>query len=110
MTTAQFKEKYEALQKEAKAIATELKPLAKRYRTLSKKAITLGSKADNDKHLYKMVQKLNSICGDDLDTDGWNIHVLFRLSDFDGYEEDAHGVLNLLLNLVDEPFAKKKID
>ena len=109
MTTEQFKEKYEVLQKEAKAIATELKPLAKRYRALSKKAIALGSKADNDKHLYKMVQKLNGICADDLDTDGWNIHVLFRLTDFDDeasfFLQDAYV---LLMNLMDEPFVKKE--
>ena len=103
MTTAQFKEKYEALQKEAKAIATELKPLAKRYRALSKKAVALGHKADYDKKLYRENKELG-----DTVTDGWNIHVLFRLTDF---EDEAGFLLQdayvLLLNLVDQPFDKQ---
>lgn len=100
MTTAQFKEKYEGLQEEAKAIATELKPLAKRYKALCKKASALGHKADYDKKLYRENKELG-----DNEPDGWNIHVLFRLTDF----EDEAGFLlqdanTLLLNLADQPF------
>lgn len=102
MTTAQFKEKYEALQKEAKALATELKPLAKRYKALCTKAITLGHKADYDKKLYRENKELG-----DNEPDGWNIHVLFRLTDFEDeagfFLQDAHV---LLLNLADQLFDK----
>ena len=107
MTTAQFKEKYKALQEEAKALATELKPFAKRYRALSKKASALGYKADNDEHLYTEAPKTNTLLGntDETDTDGWNIHVLFRLTDFDDeasfFLQDAYV---LLMNLADQPF------
>ena len=102
MTTAQFKEKYEALRKEAKALATELKPFAKRYKSLCKKASALGYKGDNDKKLYRENKELG-----DNETDGWNIHVLFRLTDFDGAEEWVQDACNVLLNLTDEPFHKQ---
>lgn len=102
MKTPEFEQKYKALQEEAKAIATELKPLAKRYKALCKKANALGYKADNDKHLYRENKELG-----DTDTDGWNIHVLFRLTDFDDeagfFLQDAYV---LLLNLADQPFDK----
>lgn len=109
MTTAQFKEKYKALQEEAKAFAAELKPLAKKYKALCKKANALGRKADNDKQLYKRVPKTNTMLGntDETDTDGWSIHVLFRLTDFDGAEEWVQDACNVLLNLTDEPFYRK---
>lgn len=103
MTTAQFKKKYEDLQKEAKAIATELKPLAKRYKALCTKATTLGTKVDYDARLYKENKELG-----DHEPDGWNIHVLFRLTDF---EDEAGFLLRdaylLLMNLVDQPFNKQ---
>lgn len=105
MTTEQFKEKYEALQKEAKAIAAELKPFAKKYRSFCKKASALGHKADYDKKLYRENKELG-----DNEPDGWNIHILFRLTDFDEAEEWVKDACNVLLNLTDESFAKKKID
>ena len=110
MKTPEFEQKYKALQEEAKAIASELKPLAKRYKSLCKKALTLGYKADNDDHLYTKVPITNILLGntDETDTDGWNIHVLFRLTDFDDeasfFLQDAYV---LLMNLKDEPFHKQ---
>ena len=102
MTTAQFKEKYEALQKEGKDIATELKIFAKRYRAFCKKASALGHKADNDEKLYRENKELGNN-----GPDGWNIHILFRLTDFDGAEDWVHDACNVLLNLTDEPFYRK---
>ena len=104
MTTAQFKEKYEALQKEAKTIAMELGLFAKRYKALCKKASALGHKADNDKKLYRENKELG-----DNEPDGWDIHVLFRLTDFDEAEYWVQDARVVLLNLTDQPFAKKKI-
>lgn len=100
MKTEEFENKYMALQAEAKALAAELKPLAKRYKSLCKKASALGHKADYDKNLYRENKEL-----DDTEPDGWSIHVLFRLTDFEGESsfllQDAN---TLLLNLVDQPF------
>lgn len=103
MTTEQFKEKYKALQEEAKALANELKPIAKRYRSFCKKATALGYKGDNDAKLYK---KNEERCGD-CEPDGWSIHVLFRLTDFDGAEEWVQDACNVLLNLADQPFNER---
>lgn len=104
MKTSQFKAKYEALQEEAKSLANELRPLAKKFKSLSKRAAGLGSKANTDKGLYRP-------CGttDDSEPDRWNIHVLFRLTDFEDYSADDYliGAMNLLLNLVDEPFDRR---
>lgn len=102
MKTPELKIKYEALQAEAKALAGELKPPIKRYNAVCKKAVALAYKADNDKGLYK-----KDADGDN-EPDGWNIHILFRLSDF----EDEAGFLlqdacTLLLNLADQPFGAR---
>lgn len=103
MKTEEFENKYVALQAEAKALAAELKPFVKRYKSLCKKASALGHKADNDKKLYRENKELG-----DNEPDGWNIHVLFRLTDF---EDEASFFLQdacvLLLNLADEPFRSK---
>ena len=103
MTTAQFKEKYEALQKEAESLAAELKPLAKRYREFCRKACALGHKAGDEERLYRENEEFGI-----RETDGWSMHVLFRLTDF----EDDNGFLLrdayvLLLNLADQPFYRK---
>ena len=102
MKTSELKIKYEALQAEAKALAGELKPLVKRYNSICKKATALAYKADNDNGLYR-----KDADGDN-EPDGWNIHILFRLSDFEddmGFLlQDAH---TLLLNLADQPFNKR---
>lgn len=103
MKVEEFKNKYVELQKEAKAIAMELKPLVKRYETACKKASALAVKADYDKQLYKWVPER-----DDMDTDGWNVRVLSRLEDFNGVEEFLKGARNVLLNLADQPFAKRQ--
>lgn len=98
MKTSQFKTKYEALQEEAKSLADELQPLAKKFRSLSKRAVDLGFKADMDKDLYRRC----------LDPDGWNIHVLFRLADFECDSSDHFTcAMNNLLNLVNEPFDQR---
>lgn len=100
MKTEEFENKYVALQAEAKALAAELKPFAKRYKALCKKACALGSKADNDKKLYRENKELG-----DTETDGWDIRVILRLTDF---EDESSFLLQdantLLLNLVDQPF------
>ena len=102
MKTPELKTKYEALRAEAKALASELKPFVKRYNAICKKAVALGYKADNDKGLYK-----KDVDGDNA-PDGWNIHILFRLSDFEDeagfFLQDAR---TLLLNLADQPFDKR---
>lgn len=101
MNTSKFREKYESLQREAKAIADGLKPLAKRYRALAKKASALGDKADMDGKLYRSGKE------SDMVPDGWNILTLFRLWDFkDDGADFLLWAMNALLNLVDEPFEK----
>lgn len=104
MKVQEFKEKYIELQKEAKSIEKELKTLAKRYGALAKKAVSLGNKADYDKELYVE----NQTTGES-ETNGWNVQVLLRLTDF---EDDAEFFLQdartVLLNLVDQPFMKRQ--
>lgn len=89
MTTSELKKRYSALQEEARSIDKELKPLLRRYRSLCRKANSLYYKANNDKELYTFNQIIGSTV-----PDGWNINILFRLSDFEepyeSYMDVAH--------------------
>ena len=78
MTTKELKKKYLALQEEARSLDKELKPLLKRYRSICRKANSLANVADNDKELYTFDQTTRQN-----EPDGWNINILFRLSDFE---------------------------
>lgn len=99
MTTAQFKVKYEAIQKEARAIATELKPISRRYQSLCEKATALGVSAKYDARLYRKHDKHGYN-----EPDGWDINTLSRLDDLD--ELLLQDVRSLLLNLADHKFGK----
>lgn len=88
MTVEQFKEKYEALQKEGNEIYAQMRTLLKRLKSLAKKGTKLADKADADKGLYEKVQvKVGEFHGiDRMETrlvPKWDESVLFRLWDFD---------------------------
>lgn len=118
MTVEQFKEKYEALQKEGNEIYAQMRPLLKRLKALGKKGKRLADKADADKGLYDKVQvKVGEFHGmDTMETrlvPKWDESVLFRLWDFDVLLDDPGNstidcIDNVLYNLKHTKFLKKK--
>ena len=116
MTTEQFKEKYEAIQKEGNEIYTQMKPLLKRLKSLAKRGLKLAEKADNDKALYEKEKvKVGESGGfDRFETryvPNWNESILFRLWDFDflvNYQNNAaiDAIDNVLYNLKHTKFKK----
>ena len=117
MTVEQFKEKYEALQKEGNEIYAQIKPLLKRLKTLAKNGLNLADKTDGDKGLYEPVQvKVGEFHGmDTMETryvPNWNESILFRLWDFDFLVNDPNNsaidaIDNVLYNLKHTKFLKK---
>ena len=117
MTVDQFKEKYEALQKEGNEIYAQMKPLMKRLKTLAKKGMKLADKADGDKGLYDKVKvKVGEFHGmDTMETrlvPNWNESILFRLWDFDFLINDPNNssiecIDNVLYNLKHTKFEKR---
>ena len=117
MTVEQFKEKYEALQKEGNEIYAQMKPLMKRLKTLAKKGMKLADKADGDKGLYEKVQfKVGETGGfDRFETrlvPNWNESILFRLWDFEFLVNDPNNpaiecIDNVLYNLKHTKFGKQ---
>ena len=116
MTVEQFKEKYEALQKEGNDIYAQMKPLMKRLKTLAKKGMKLADKADEDKGLYEKVKvKVGEFHGmDTMETrlvPNWNESILFRLWDFEFLVNDPNNpaiacIDNVLYNLKHTKFGK----
>ena len=117
MTVEQFKEKYEALQKEGNEIYAHMKPLMKRLKSLAKKGMKLADKADGDKGLYDKVKvKVGEFHGmDTMETrlvPNWNESILFRLWDFAFLVEDPNNpaiecIDNVLYNLKHTKFGKQ---
>ena len=118
MKVEQFKEKYEALQKEGNDIYAQIKPLLKRLKVLSKRCINLGNKADTDKGLYDQFKR---VLGENAEgqeivemarcTNGWDTAILFRLWDFDCLVNDPNNsaidaIDNVLYNLKHTKFKK----
>ena len=118
MTVEQFKEKYEALQKEGNEIYAQMRPLLKRLKALGKKGLKLANKADWDDDLYEKKQvKVGESGGfDRFETrrvSKWDTSVLFRLWDFDVLLNDPGNssidcIDNVLYNLKHTKFLKKK--
>ena len=119
MKVEQFKEKYEALQKEGNDIYTQIKPLLKRLRSLSKKSLKLADNADKESGLYEytnikkvmddgheVVQSVTFTKGD------WDESILFRLWDFEFLVNDPNNsaidcIDNVLYNLKHTKFGKQ---
>ena len=118
MKVEQFKEKYEALQKEGNDIYAQMKPLLKRLKALAKRGLKLANKADGDKGLCEKVQvKVGEFHGvDTMETrlvHNWNESILFRLWDFEFLVNDLNNpaidcIDNVLYNLKHTRFEKKK--
>lgn len=116
MIVEQFKEKYEALQKEGNEIYAQMKPLLKRLKALAKNGLKLADKADGDKGLYDKVQvKVGEFHGmDTMETrlvPNWDTSILFRLWDFDCLVNDPNNsaidaIDNVLYNLKHTKFRK----
>ena len=118
MKVEQFKEKYEALQKEGNEIYAQMKPLLKRLKALSKKCMKLGDKADSDKELYDQFKRVlgENAEGEEIVemascTNGWDTAILFRLWDFDVLLNDPGNsaidcIDNVLYNLKHTKFKK----
>ena len=116
MTVEQFKEKYEALQKEGNEIYAQMKPLLKRLKALGKKGMKLANRADGDKCLYDKVQfKVGEFHGiDRMETrlvPNWNESILFRLWDFEVLLNDPGNssidcIDNVLYNLKHTKFRR----
>lgn len=118
MKVEQFKEQYEALQKEGNDIYAQIKPLLKRLKSLSKKCMKLGDKADTDKGLYdyfnRVIETPNGnklVTGEGSCTKGWDTAILFRLWDFDCLVNDPNNAAidaidNVLYNLKHTKFKK----
>lgn len=116
MTVEQFKEKYEALQKEGNEIYAQMKPLLKRLKKLAKKGISLADKGDRDKGLYdKMQVKVGESNGfvrtETRLVPNFDTSILFRLWDFDFLVEDPNNpaiecIDNVLYNLKHTKFGK----
>lgn len=116
MKVEQFKEKYEALQKEGNDIYAQMKPLLKRLKALAKNGLKLAEKADTDKGLYDKVQvKVGELNGMDMMetrlVHNWDESILFRLWDFDCLVNDPNNsaidaIDNVLYNLKRTKFKK----
>ena len=118
MKVEEFKEKYEALQKEGNDIYAQIKPLLKRLKALSKKCMKLGDRADTDKGLYdyfnRVIETPNGnklVTGEGSCTKGWDTAILFRLWDFDSLVNDYNNpaidcIDNVLYNLKHTKFKK----
>ena len=116
MKVEQFKEKYEALQKEGNEIYAQIKPLLKRLKALAKYGLKLADKVDGDKDLYEKVQvKVGEFHGmDTMETrlvSNWDESILFRLWDFDFLVNDPNNsaidaIDNVLYNLKHTKFKK----
>lgn len=113
MKVEQFKEQYEALQKEGNEIYAQMKPLLKRLKALSKKCLKLGDKADADKELYC---KMKPLFGEEIRTgpNGWDTALLSRLWDFEclveSYPDNTaiDAIDNVLYNLKHTKFKRRK--
>ena len=118
MKVEEFKEKYEALQKEGNDIYAQMKPLLKRLKTLAKNGLKLADKVDGDKGLYEKVQvKVGEFHGmDTMETSfvpNWDESILFRLWDFEFLVNDPNNsaidcIDNVLYNLKHTKFENKK--
>ena len=118
MKVEQFKEKYEALQKEGNEIHSQMKPLLKRLKSLAKKGMKLADKADGDKGLYEQKKvKVGEFHGiDTMETryvPNWNESILFRLWDFEFLVNDPNNAAidaidDVLYNLKHTKFLKKQ--
>ena len=116
MKVEEFKEKYEALQKEGNDIYSQMKPLLKRLKALAKSGLKLAEKADTDKGLYEKVKlKVGETGGfDRFETrlvPNWDTSILFRLWDFDFLINDPNNsaidcIDNVLYNLKHTKFKK----
>ena len=89
MTTKELKKRYMALQEEARSIDKELKPLLNRYRSICRKSRRLYFEADRCYELYAFDQTIGHY-----EPDGWNIKILFRLSDFEEPDESYMDVIH----------------
>ena len=117
MTVEQFKEKYEALQKEGNEIYAQMKPLMKRLKSLARKGMKLADKADGDKGLYdKLRVKVEESSGierfETLTVPNFDSSILFRLWDFAFLVEDPNNpaiecIDNVLYNLKHTKFGKQ---
>lgn len=116
MNVEQFKEKYEALQKEGNEIYAQMKPLLKRLKALGKKGMKLADQANRDKDLYEKIQvKVGESGGfDRFETrlvSNWDESILFRLWDFEVLLNDPGNssidcIDNVLYNLKHTKFKK----
>jgi len=116
MEVKQFKEKYEALQKEGNDIYVQIKPLLKRLKSLTRKCYTLGNKADGDPNLYERIVVTRK---DDRGyegpnkisiTKGWDENILFRLWDMDVLVTEPNVIDcidDVLYNITHTKFEKK---
>lgn len=120
MNVNEFKEKYEAIQKEGNDIYAQIKPLLNRLRALSKKSLKLADNADKESGLYEytnikkvmddgheVVQSVTFTKGD------WDESILFRLWDFEFLVNDPNNsaidcIDNVLYNLKHTKFGNKK--
>jgi len=120
MKVEEFKEKYEALQKEGNEIYAQIKPLLKRLKVLSKKCMNLADKANKDEELYdctnRVIETPNGniyVTGDGPFTKGWDTSILFRLWDFECLVNDPNNTAidaidNVLYNFKHTKFVGKK--
>ena len=116
MTVEQFKEKYEALQKEGNDIYVQIKPLLKRLKSLTRKCNNLGNKANEDPNLYERIVVTRK---DDWGyegpnkvsiTKGWDESILLRLWDMDVLVTEPNVIDcidNVLYNITHTKFEKK---
>lgn len=107
MTVEQFKEKYDALQKEGNDIYAQMKPLLKRLKKLSNEAEKLESKVDLNRKLYKQVDDPTNPGNKMLVEDGWNFWVYHRLDDLSDIVGDVDAIDFVLYNLKHTKFWKK---
>ena len=116
MTVEQFKEKYDAIQKEGNDIYAQMKPLLKRLKSLAKRGLKLADKADGDKGLYEKVEvKVGESNGyvrtEPRSIQNWDTSILFRLWDFNSLVNDYNNpaidcIDNILYNLKHTKFKK----
>jgi len=100
MTVEEYKTKYTEIQKEAEQLYKESKPILQKLKKFSKKCFKLGLKVDSDKHLYTK----DEFSHHESIPDNWNIHILFRLNEFECGIQDAEELMALLYNIMDTTF------
>ena len=91
MTVEEFKEKFEALQKESNEVYSQIKPLLQRLKRIVRKATALADRCDNDPELYDIIlvkDASGTHYRKEAVSKDWDVSLIIRLADFKCLDTD----------------------